>query len=104
MRKRPSIDAPRNGPLTYSVPGCSASGTLKVSPSSPPVISESCEASVRNAEATASVIMAKKIALTRRLNRPITNDSSAESASAPSAPMASASQVGPSRVVAMAMP
>jgi hypothetical protein len=34
------------------------------------------------------VIIAKKIALTRRLNRPITNDSSADSASAPARPIA----------------
>ena len=104
MTKRPSIAAPRNGSAAYSVPGCSASGTLNVSPSSPPVKSDSCDARVKNADATASVIMAKKIALTRRLNRPIANESSAESESAPSVPRASALQVGPSRLLAMAMP
>ena len=39
-------------------PGVSTSGTLKVTPSSPPVRSDSCEASTANEEATASVIMA----------------------------------------------
>ena len=86
------------------MPGSRAAGSLKVRPSSPPVKSESCEASVRKAEATASVIMAKKIAFTRRLNRPIRNESNAESTSAAKAPSASAPQVGPKRVLAMAMP
>jgi hypothetical protein len=30
VTKRPSIEAPRNGASRYSVPGCSASGTLNV--------------------------------------------------------------------------
>ena len=54
---------------------------LKVRPSSPPVKSDSCEASVWNAEATASVIIAKKIARTRSENRPMASDSTSETAS-----------------------
>ena len=103
MTRRPSIEAPREG-AAYSVPGRSASGTLKVRPSSPPVKSESCEASVANAEATASVIMAKKIARTRRLNRPITSERTSETTSAQAMPRASAGHVGPSRVAAIATP
>ena len=98
------MEAPSNGSARYSVPGCSASGTLKLSPSSPPVKSDSCEASVRKAEATASVIMAKKIAFTRRLNRPMSSDRTSETASAHTTPSATASQPGPSRVLAIAMP
>src|SRR5437773_2206991 len=67
--------APKNGSSRYCVAGCSASGTLKLRPSSPPVKSDSCDASVRNADATASVIIAKKIAFTRKLNRPISSAS-----------------------------
>jgi hypothetical protein len=86
------------------VPGRSASGTLKLRPSSPPVKSDSCEASVRKAEATASVIIAKKIAFTRRLNRPMTSDSSSETTSAAAVPSSTAPQPGPSRVLAMETP
>ena len=86
------------------MPGCSAAGTLKVRPSSPPVKSESCEASVANADATASVIMAKKIARTRRLNRPMRSERTSETTSAQAMPSASAGQVGPIRVAAMATP
>ena len=104
MSSRPSSEASRNGSSRYDVPGCSASGTLKVSPSSPPVKSDSCEASVANAAATASVIMAKKIARTRRLNRPMTSERTSETTSAPAVPSASAGQVGPMRVAAIATP
>ena len=78
--KRPSIDAPSSVSSNSSNDGCSTSGTWKLSPSSPPVNSDSCEASVWNAAATASVIIAKKIAFTRRLNSPIASASSADSA------------------------
>jgi hypothetical protein len=77
---------------------------LKVRPSSPPVKSDSCEARVWNAAATASVIMAKKMARTRSENSPTASDSPATAASAPPRPTASAAQVGPMRVLAMAMP
>ena len=90
--------------MTYSVPGLRASGSLKVRPSSPPVKSDSCEASVAKAEATARVIMAKKMARTRRLNRPMTSESSSETTSATAMPPASAGQLGPTRVAAMATP
>ena len=50
-------------------------------PSSPPVSQDSCEASIRKADATASVIIAKKIARTRSENRPIANDSASDSSS-----------------------
>ena len=86
------------------MPGCSASGTLKFRPSSPPVKSDSCEANVRNAEATASVIIAKKIAFTRRLNRPISSDKASDTASAATMPTASALQLAPICVEAMATP
>ena len=68
------------------------------------MISESCEASVKKAEATANVIMAKKIARTRKENNPTSSASTKDNASAPSTPTANASQVGPSRVVATATP
>jgi len=59
-----------SGSSRYCVPGCKASGTLKVRPSSPPVTPESCDAETRGTRTpTASVIIAKKIAFTRRLNR-----------------------------------
>ena len=48
--------------------------------------------------------MAKKIAFTRKLNRPITSDSRSDTASAATTPSATAPQPGPSRVLAMAMP
>ena len=57
------------------VPGRSSSGTRKLRPSSPPVSQESCEASTAKADATASVIMAKKIVCTRSENSPITSAS-----------------------------
>ena len=47
--------------ISFSIsrkPGDSSSGTLKVLPSSPPVKSDSCDASTANEDATASVIMA----------------------------------------------
>ena len=75
-----------------------------LSPSSPPVMSDSCEARVWNAAATAKVIIAKKIAFTRRLNRPISSDSSSEATSATAMPFASAPQEVPRRVLAMATP
>jgi len=74
-------------------PGDSSSGTRKLRPSSPPVKSDNCEASVRKAEATASVIMAKKIAFTRSENRPMSSDSSSEIKSAQNTPTASAPQL-----------
>jgi hypothetical protein len=86
------------------VAGRRSSGRRKFSPSSPPVKSLSCEARVRQAEATASVIMAKKIALTRSEARPISSDSSSEAASAPARPMPTEPQPGPSLLLAMATP
>ena len=77
---------------------------MKVNPSSPPVNSASCEASVRKAEATARVIMAKKMARTRKENSPITKASRNDRTNAQTNPTISAHQVGPRRVVAMAMP
>ena len=87
-----------------SVDGRSKSGSWKFSPSSPPVRSLSCEHSVMKADATASVIIAKKMAFTRRLARPMPSASTALSASAATKPMPSDAQSGPSRVDAMAMP
>ena len=77
---------PRNGVSDSSKLGDSSSGILKVRPSSPPVKSDSCEASVWKAAATASVIIEKKIARTRSENRPIgsasTNDSASDASEA----------------------
>ena len=87
-----------------AVPGCSSSGTRKLRPSSPPVSQESCEASTAKADATASVIMAKKIVCTRSENSPITSASSAASGSATSSPSPIASQRAPSENSAIAMP
>ena len=80
------------GSSLSSNPGESSSGTLKLRPSSPPVKSDSCEASVRKAEATASVIMAKKIAFTRNENSPISSDSTTDTTSAHSTPSSSTPQ------------
>ena len=73
-------------------------------PSSPPVRSESCDARIRNAEATASVIIAKKIVRTRRLNRPIRTASTSAIARPAKTPTATASQPAPMRVRAIATP
>jgi hypothetical protein len=57
-----------------------------------------------NAVATASVIMAKKMARTRSENSPTASDSTSSNPARPPTPTASASHVGPMRVVAMATP
>ena len=67
-------------------------------------MSDSCDARVWNAAATASVIMEKKIARTRSENRPIASASTNESASDTARPAAMADQPGPMRVDAMAIP
>ena len=85
-------------------PGDSTSGILKVRPSSPPVNSESCDASVWKAAATASVIMLKKIARTRSENSPIATASTSDSTSAMAMPLNSAPQPGPMRDDAIATP
>ncbi|MCY1304789.1 hypothetical protein D9M70_545580 [compost metagenome] len=100
----PVSGTPSSSASPIEKPGRSISGTLKVSPSSPPVHSDSCDTSVANAVATASVIIAKKIARTRSENRPIRNASSAETASAPTAPTASAPHPGSIRDIAIATP
>ncbi len=76
--------------------GESKAGTENVSPSSPPVNDESCDASVRKAEATASVIMAKKMARTRNENRPTSSDNNSDTSKAAATPSASAPQPGAS--------
>jgi hypothetical protein len=55
-------------------------------------------------EATASVIMAKKIALTRSEKRPIRNESTSDTATAPAAPSAIAPQPTSMRESAIATP
>ncbi|MND09076.1 hypothetical protein D3C83_321350 [compost metagenome] len=55
-------------------------------------------------DATASVIMAKKIAFTRSENRPMRNDSPRESATATAAPSAIAPHPASMRESAIAMP
>jgi hypothetical protein len=84
--------------------GIKSAGSLKLRPSSPPVRSDSCEASVWNAAATASVIMAKKMARTRSENKPTASESTNDTASDAPSPTASASQVAPMRVLEMARP
>ena len=79
-------------------------GFLKFKPSSPPVNSLSCEARVWKAVATARVIMAKKIAFTRRLNRPMSKASSTDSTTATARPRPTAAQPGPMRSLAIATP
>ena len=67
-------------------------------------MSDNCDANVKKADATASVIMAKKIARTRNENKPTSSASTNEIANDDTSPTPSAAQVGPMRVVAMAMP
>ncbi|MCY1518146.1 hypothetical protein D9M68_528540 [compost metagenome] len=55
---RPSTVTPKIGSEKGRKAGRNICGTLKFKPSSPPVRSDSCETSVWNAAATASVIMA----------------------------------------------
>ena len=95
---------PKKGSSANSKLGEISSGSLNVRPSSPPVNHESCDASVWNADATASVIIAKKIALTRSENRPTANDSTSEINSDRPKPVSTAPQPGPMRVADMAMP
>jgi hypothetical protein len=78
-----------------TVPGRSNSGSWKLRPSSPPVSHDSCEARTRKADATASVIIAKKIASTRSENRPIASASSVASGRPIATPEATAAQLGP---------
>ena len=73
-------------------------------PSSPPVRFDNCEASTSATEATASVIIAKKIALTRSDKRPIAAATTMETASPASAPRSTASQPGPICLSEMAAP
>ena len=73
---------PIAGMSSNTVPGRSSGGTRNERPSSPPVYSESWLARIAKADATASVIMAKKIARTRSDRRPITNASTAPATSA----------------------
>ncbi len=77
------------------MPGRSNSGSWKLRPSSPPVSHDNCEASTRKAEATAKVIIAKKIASTRNENSPIPSASSIASGRPTTAPVATAAQFGP---------
>ena len=65
---------------------------------------DSWEASIWKNEATASVIMAKKIARTRSDSRPMANASARLNASAMLTPSAIFHQVGPSFAAAMATP
>ena len=76
-------------------PGRSMGGTWNDRPSSPPVTSESCDASTLKAYATASVTIAKNIDCTRSENSPIASASATAKTSAPAAPSASAPQPGP---------
>ena len=56
---------------------------------------DNCDASTRKAEATASVIIAKKIASTRNEKSPIASASSIASGRPVTTPVATAAQFGP---------
>ena len=101
---RPLTVTPSTGSLKSRKAGRSDGGSWNDNPSSPPVMPESCEASTSPAEATARVIIEKKIALTRSERSPMTAASNAERASAASSPIPTELQVGPSRSSAMATP
>jgi len=73
-------------------------------PSSPPVRAESCEARIWKNAATASVIMEKKMARTRRLISPIASAITSDSPSAMALPVARPPQPGPRRAMAMPTP
>ena len=75
--------------------GRNSSGTRNDRPSSPPVNSESCAARMAKAEATARVIMAKKIARTLSENSPISKARTTPAARAMPRPLAAEVQVGP---------
>ncbi len=92
---RPLSSKPNVSFEISSVPGRSNSGSWKLRPSSPPVSHDSCEASTRKADATASVIMAKKIASTRSENSPMASASSIASGRPIATPVATAAQLGP---------
>ena len=65
---------------------------------------ESCAASTAKAEATAKVIMAKKMARTLRAKRPMISASAMPAATAATMPARSAVQVAPQLVMASATP
>ena len=86
------------------MPGDKSSGTLKLKPSSPPVKSDNWEASVWKAAATASVIMAKKIARTRSENKPMAKEKASVTPKDSAKPKPMALQVGPHVFDEIAMP
>lgn len=104
MSTRPSTVTPSSGCSKSSNEGDNHSGVWKLTPSSPPVMWLSCEASVRKPDATASVIIAKKIAFTRRLKRPMASDSSSESNNAAPSPTSIELAPAPRRLLAIATP
>src|SRR5918997_1022363 len=65
------METPSTGSARSRKAGRSCGGSWNDRPSSPPVTVESWEARTATAEATASVIIEKKIALTRRDRRPM---------------------------------
>jgi hypothetical protein len=67
-------------------------------------MSDICEASVWKAAATASVIIEKKIALTRSENKPTSSASTKDSPSATTSPTRIDDQPGPMLLEAMATP
>src|SRR4051812_31605988 len=98
MMTLPPTATPKIGSSNKRNAGRSSSGTLNVMPSSPPVTSDSWEARIAKNDATASVTIAKKIALTRNENNPTRKDSTKEATTAPAAPARIEVQVGPNRV------
>ena len=71
MITRPLMITPMTGSANKRKPRLRTAGTSNVRPSSPPVRSRHCSARIWAKAATASVIIEKKIARTRRLNSPI---------------------------------
>ena len=92
MITRPLKVTPRTGLANRRKPGLRIAGTEKVKPSSPPVRSRHCSARIRAKLATASVIIEKKIARTRRLNSPIATATIRETATPAAAPTITAPQ------------
>jgi hypothetical protein len=95
---------PRTGSANKRKPGLRIAGTEKVSPSSPPVRSRHCSARMRAKLATASVIIEKKIARTRRLKSPIATATTRETATPAAAPTMTAPQPTQALASRMATP
>ncbi len=86
---------PKTGSESRRKAGRNCGGSWNERPSSPPVTVDICEARTAAADATASVIIEKKIARTRSDSRPMATARTAESINAAATPIATEVQVGP---------